>query len=248
MQPRYYDAETCRFINADGQLNEGVLGYNMFAYCENNPVNRADSTGEAWYHWAIGAAIVVGCAVATVATCGGFAAAAMAVGMVSSGVAASTTAATVAAAAFIGSSTAYGVVALTASSNSRSIKEFCDQGSWSTVAATAGGAILNGYSGYVASNAKASQNSAASSPSGNSSYSHLKYPGNDPAKCNQPGFEWRGSGSPASGKGNYVNMSTGEWLHPDLNHGPPIGPHWDYGVRGSTETVRIFSDGSVISK
>ena len=33
----------------DGQLNEGVLGYNMFAYCENNPVNRADSTGEAWY-------------------------------------------------------------------------------------------------------------------------------------------------------------------------------------------------------
>ena len=248
LQTRYYDPDTGRFISADGQLNEGVLGYNMFAYCENNPVNRADSTGEAWYHWALGAAIVVGCAVATVATCGGFAAAAMAVGMVSSGVAASTTAATVAAAAFIGSSTAYGVAALTASSNSRSVKEFCDQGNWGTVAATAGGAIINGYSGYVASNAKASQNSAASSPSGNSSYSHLKYPGNDPAKCNQPGFEWRGSGSPASGKGNYVNMSTGEWLHPDLNHGPPIGPHWDYGVRGSTETVRIFSDGSVIPK
>ena len=248
LQSRYYDPDTGRFISADGQLNEGVLGYNMFAYCENNPVNRADSTGEAWYHWALGAAIVVGCAVATVATCGGFAAAAMAVGMVSSGVAASTTAATVAAAAFIGSSTAYGVAALTASSNSRSVKEFCDQGNWGTVAATAGGAIINGYSGYVASNAKASQNSAASSPSGNSSYSHLKYPGNDPAKCNQPGFEWRGSGSPASGKGNYVNMSTGEWLHPDLNHGPPIGPHWDYGVRGSTETVRIFSDGSVIPK
>ena len=46
MQPRYYDAETCRFINADGQLNEGVLGYNMFAYCENNPVMLDDPTGE----------------------------------------------------------------------------------------------------------------------------------------------------------------------------------------------------------
>ena len=48
MQPRYYDAETCRFINADGQLNEGVLGYNMFAYCENNPVMRSDEDGEFW--------------------------------------------------------------------------------------------------------------------------------------------------------------------------------------------------------
>ena len=46
MQSRYYDAETGRFINADGQLNEGVLGYNMFAYCENNPVNGSDPDGD----------------------------------------------------------------------------------------------------------------------------------------------------------------------------------------------------------
>ena len=154
LQSRYYDPDAGRFISADGQLNGGVLGYNMFAYCENNPVNRADSTGEAWYHWALGAAIVVGCAVATVATCGGFAAAAMAVGMVSSGVAASTTAATVAAAAFIGSSTAYGVAALTASSNSRSAKEFCDRGNWGTVAATALGGLAGGYDGYTMSKAQ----------------------------------------------------------------------------------------------
>ena len=38
---------TGRFINADGQLNEdSVHGYNLFAYCENNPVNRSDSTGQ----------------------------------------------------------------------------------------------------------------------------------------------------------------------------------------------------------
>ena len=46
LQTRYYDPEVGRFINADGQLNTGVLGYNMFAYCENNPVMLDDPTGE----------------------------------------------------------------------------------------------------------------------------------------------------------------------------------------------------------
>ena len=45
LNSRYYDAETGRFINADGQLNDGVLGCNLFAYCENNPVNMIDSAG-----------------------------------------------------------------------------------------------------------------------------------------------------------------------------------------------------------
>lgn len=53
LQSRYYDAKVCRFINADGYIStgQGLLGYNMFAYCGNNPVNRTDHTGEAWYHW-----------------------------------------------------------------------------------------------------------------------------------------------------------------------------------------------------
>ena len=34
-----------RFVNADGQLNDSLLGYNLFAYCENNPVNATDDTG-----------------------------------------------------------------------------------------------------------------------------------------------------------------------------------------------------------
>ena len=46
LQSRYYDAYTGRFINADGQLNGGLLGYNLFAYCENNPVMYVDPTGE----------------------------------------------------------------------------------------------------------------------------------------------------------------------------------------------------------
>jgi RHS repeat-associated protein len=43
-----------------------------------------------------------------------------------------------------------------------------------------------------------------------------------------PGWEWRGSGPPGSSEGSWYNPSTGESLHPDLGHGDPIGPHWDY--------------------
>ncbi|MBQ4569990.1 MAG: RHS repeat-associated core domain-containing protein, partial [Ruminococcus sp.] len=50
LQSRYYDPETCRFINADGYVSTGqdITGYNMFVYCGNNPVNRKDSTGMFW--------------------------------------------------------------------------------------------------------------------------------------------------------------------------------------------------------
>ena len=46
LQNRYYNPEIGRFINADGQLNGGLLGYNQFAYCENNPVNNTDFSGK----------------------------------------------------------------------------------------------------------------------------------------------------------------------------------------------------------
>ena len=48
LQSRYYNPKWGRFLNADGQLNGGLLGYNMFAYCGNNPVMRADPDGESW--------------------------------------------------------------------------------------------------------------------------------------------------------------------------------------------------------
>ena len=41
LQTRYYNPEWGRFINADGYINANgdILGYNMFAYCGNNPVS-----------------------------------------------------------------------------------------------------------------------------------------------------------------------------------------------------------------
>ena len=51
LQSRYYDPEVGRFINADGYTatGQGLTGNNMFAYCGNNPVMRADYTGEGWF-------------------------------------------------------------------------------------------------------------------------------------------------------------------------------------------------------
>ena len=53
LQSRYYDPETGRFIsadNADVVLASGMAltDKNLFAYCDNDPVNRTDETGEFW--------------------------------------------------------------------------------------------------------------------------------------------------------------------------------------------------------
>ncbi len=47
LQSRYYNPATGRFINADGLVSTGtgLLGYNMYIYCNNNPVMCVDPTG-----------------------------------------------------------------------------------------------------------------------------------------------------------------------------------------------------------
>ena len=49
LNSRYYDPETCRFINADGYADTatGIHSQNMFIYCLHNPVRYIDSSGEA---------------------------------------------------------------------------------------------------------------------------------------------------------------------------------------------------------
>ena len=47
LQSRYYDPTIGRFINEDALVSTGygILGLNMFAYCNNNPASFADSSG-----------------------------------------------------------------------------------------------------------------------------------------------------------------------------------------------------------
>ena len=59
LQSRYYDPAIGRFINADSYASTdatGLLSTNMFAYCENDPVNKSDPDGEV-AHLAIGAVV-----------------------------------------------------------------------------------------------------------------------------------------------------------------------------------------------
>ena len=52
LQTRYYDPTTCRFLNSDDIKYLGTtdcsIGFNLFSYCDNNPVNRSDVNGHSW--------------------------------------------------------------------------------------------------------------------------------------------------------------------------------------------------------
>ena len=47
LNSRYYDPATGRFINADGYIStgQGLAGFNMYSYCNNNPILYVDGTG-----------------------------------------------------------------------------------------------------------------------------------------------------------------------------------------------------------
>ena len=47
LNSRYYDPGVRRFINSDGYLSkgQGLLGYNTFVYCNNNPCIHLDQSG-----------------------------------------------------------------------------------------------------------------------------------------------------------------------------------------------------------
>ena len=58
---RYYDPEIGRWINADDAIagvGGDIRGYNLFAYCMNDPVNMSDHTGH-WPQWIKNAASAV---------------------------------------------------------------------------------------------------------------------------------------------------------------------------------------------
>ncbi|MBU3114613.1 DNRLRE domain-containing protein [Clostridium lacusfryxellense] len=57
LQSRYYNADWGRFVNPDSVLgNPGqLLSYNLYSYCENNPVNNYDPDGHALIGALVGA-------------------------------------------------------------------------------------------------------------------------------------------------------------------------------------------------
>ncbi|MBF0137125.1 MAG: hypothetical protein HQL65_12865, partial [Magnetococcales bacterium] len=64
----------------------------------------------------------------------------------------------------------------------------------------------------------------------------------DPSSSPGEDWKWKGSGTPESGKGNWVNDKTGQKLHPDLNHPLPKGPHW--GLTNPDKSKWDFFSGS----
>ena len=52
LQTRYYDPATGRFLNSDDikylGTTDSSIGFNLFSYCDNNPVNRSDVNGHSW--------------------------------------------------------------------------------------------------------------------------------------------------------------------------------------------------------
>ena len=62
LNSRYYDPEIGRFISPDSYVStgQGLIGYNMYAYCGNNPVARVDPSGRIW-SLVILVALVGGC-------------------------------------------------------------------------------------------------------------------------------------------------------------------------------------------
>ena len=60
LQSRYYNPEIGRFINQDEltSTGQGLLEHNMYAYCNNNPVNSLDVNGEIAIT-SVGAAILI---------------------------------------------------------------------------------------------------------------------------------------------------------------------------------------------
>ena len=47
LQSRYYNPQWGRFLNADGLVytGMGLLGYNMYTYCDNDPIMKVDVSG-----------------------------------------------------------------------------------------------------------------------------------------------------------------------------------------------------------
>lgn len=76
--------------------------------------------------------------------------------------------------------------------------------------------------------------------------SNRPYPKGDGTTAPEPDWEWKGPDAPGGNQGGWVSPDGSESLHPDLDHPPPVGPHWDW--TGPGGQWRIFPDGRIVPK
>ncbi len=222
LNARYYSSEWRRFISPDAAEYidpETPNGLNLYAYCNNDPVNYADPSG----HFAI-STFLIGLAVSSLVTWGlseifgaqivggassmvnGYAAITTGIGLLSFGlvgwIAGGLLIIAGAGAMIIGANEVVDGI-----TGTNYIQEWTG---WSD----------DLYTGlYIGSNIVSSVGTIA----GNIYMKYNPpYPGRNPNKI-PDGFNDR-----VNPKANYYNPKTDQSLRPDLNHAEPIGPHWDW--------------------
>lgn len=67
----YFDVETgLYYLQTRYADPETINGLNLYAYCGNNPVMNTDPAGHGWLDWLVAGLVIIGSAVAAVATAG----------------------------------------------------------------------------------------------------------------------------------------------------------------------------------
>ena len=218
LQSRYYDPALGRFINGDSYAatGQGYLGFNMFAYCNNNPVISKDPSGHVCVNLEFWMECTGGCNVG-----GG---SMMGAGMTAVGA----------------------VAIAGAAGGGRSIIDYACNAAKEGFTALANAAFGGSSSSKANNKAQSAAVSTPASPpdpngnkgkknrNGNESKSqeiprpNVKYPGNDPTQSPGENYEWRGPDPQGGKRGGYVNIDGSDSWHPDLDHPDGIGPHWDY--------------------
>jgi len=267
LRARYYDPSIGRFVSEDPAFD----GDNWYVYCGNDPVNRIDPSGEFWHiigGAAIGAAVgfISNAGSQLIANRGNFGAvawrsagAAAAAGAVSGAMIAATgglsLGATMAGGALAGGAgySTYHTVNGSQGTVSGAVKSMA-------VGAVTGGVVKAVPKAVAPAPAKtpakapvepapAVQKAAPAPAKTVASAPNVKVPSftfNKPSKSPGSGWEWRGPGKPGTPKGAWFKPKTGETLHPNLDHKPPIGPHWDYIPYKNGPKYRVNANGKII--
>ena len=226
LNTRYYDPNVGRFLSPDTILgaNGGLLGYNLYAYCNNNPVMFADPSGQSLILTGIAAkvATALGVLVTPIIVKAAADGLKIATDLVNSGVEA-------VADLFSSSDDKPDNITVTPAPTIEDIEHniltFEERRHFATVFPDTPSNKL----GIIFDD----------------EVPDVKYPGDDGSIPPGDDYEWHGKLPIGGDKGAWVNPITGEQWHPDLNHAPPKGPHWDYEDRNGN-WWSVFKDGRII--